>query len=70
MEKPSYQGSLCNLREVSGRIQVNKAVKVFNVGDEFLMHAYRAHLKAGILTQLSLTSTSDHLEHPETSEWL
>ena len=65
--KPAQPGSLCNLQEVVRRVQVDKAVKVFNVGDEFIMHAFRAHLTAGIL---NLTSTSDHLEHSETCEWL
>ena len=68
--KPAQPGSLCNLREIVRRVQVDKGVKVFNVGDEFLMHAFRAHLTAGILTQLKLTSTSDPLEHTESSEWL
>ena len=41
-----------------------------NVGDEFLIHTFKAHLTVGILTQLKLTSTSDPLTHTESSEWL
>ena len=62
--KPAQPGSFCNLRKVIRHVQVDKGVKVFNVGDEF------AHLTVGILTQLSLTSTSDPLTHTESSEWL
>lgn len=51
-EKPAQVGSLCNLREVIRQVQVDKAAKVFNVGDEFLMHAFKAHLMAGILRKL------------------
>ena len=65
--KPSQPGSLCNLCE---RVQVDKAVKVFSIGDEFMMHAFRAHLTAGILTTLNLNSTSDPIQHPESHEWL
>lgn len=68
--KPAQPGSLCNLREVVRRVQVNKAVKVFNVGDEFLMHAFQAHLIAGILTVLQIENTSDPIHHPESAEWL
>jgi RNA polymerase-interacting CarD/CdnL/TRCF family regulator len=35
---PAQSGTLCNLREVIRRTQVDKAVKVFNTADEFLMH--------------------------------
>ena len=58
---PAQPGSLCNLREFIRRTQVNKTAKVFNVGDEFLVHAFKAHLVAGILVKLNITSTSDKL---------
>ena len=67
---PAQPGSLCNLREVIRRTQVDKTVKVFNVGDEFLMHAFRAHLVAGILAKLNITSMSDAIEHTTSKEWL
>ena len=68
--KPGQPGSLCNLREVIRRVQVDKGVKVFNVGDEFAMHTFRAHLLAGILTELNLKSTSDNIQHEESKDWL
>ena len=39
---PNQMGSLCHLRELVRRTQVDRGVKVFNVGDEFLMHAFKA----------------------------
>ena len=45
-------GSLCNLREQLNRKQIDKVVKVFNTGDEFLLHCFKAHLKARICTLL------------------
>ena len=38
---PAQPGSLCHLREQVNRKQVDKAVKVFNVGDEFLLHCFK-----------------------------
>ena len=50
--RASQPGSLCNLREVVRRVQVNKAVKVFSTGDEFLLHCFQSHLLASICKQL------------------
>lgn len=68
--KPAQPGSLCNLREFIRRTQVDKSVKVFNTGDEFVIHAFKAHLTAGILTELNLKSTSDNISHTKSREWL
>ena len=51
---PAQPGSLCNLRELLNRKQVDKAVKVFSTGDEFLLHCFKAHLKARICTFFKL----------------
>ena len=67
---PAQAGSLCNLRELIRRVHVDKGVKVFSVGDEFVLHAFRAHLTAGILTQLKLKGTTDSIPHTYTKEWL
>ena len=67
---PAQPGSLCNLRELIRRTHVDKAVKVFSVGDEFVLHAFKAHLTASILTQLKLKSPSDSIQHANTKEWL
>ena len=67
---PNQIGSLCHLREVVRRTQVDKGVKIFNVGDEFLMHSFKAHFTASILTILNATSTADHIQHDPTKKWL
>ena len=48
---PTQVGSLCNIREL---ICLDKAEKVFNVCDEFLLHAYRSHLQS--VQSLTLTA--------------
>ena len=67
---PSQPGSLCNLREYIHRVRVSKEVKVFNVGDEFLLYAFKAHLIARLCTVLNVDSTDDPTEHEPTLEWL
>ena len=49
---PSQDGSLSNLRSIIRWRNVDEKVKVFNVGDEFLMHAFQAHLTTAIMKQL------------------
>lgn len=49
---PSEVGSLCNMREFIGCKNVDKNVKVFNVGDELLLHA---HLQARICSIFNIT---------------
>ena len=67
---PTHPGSLCHLREIIRRTQVDKAVKVFNTGDEFIVDVFTAHLTAGVCTTLNLQSTSDQIEYQNTEEWL
>ena len=68
---PSITGSLCQLREYVRRVQVDKDVKCFNVGDEFLLHVFKAHFSAALCTQLKLKSPSDTLDDVGNSlEWL
>ena len=67
---PNQTGSLCHLRELARRTLVDKGVKVFNVGDEFLLHAFKAHFTASILTLLGTSSTEDDVQHEPTKEWL
>ena len=67
---PSLPGSLCNLREVIRRSQVDKSVKVFNVGDEFLVHAFRSHLMTGVIHQLHIHTSTDEIPHEKSSRWL
>ena len=67
---PSQVGSLCNLREVIRRVQVDKGVKLFNVGDEFLLHVFKSHFKASILLILNVHTTSDSVSHQLSKAWL
>lgn len=67
---PSQPGSLCNLREVIRRTQVDKAVKVFNTADEFLMHVFRAHLLTSVIASLGIHDVSDSIIHQDSKEWL
>ena len=67
---PSQHGTLSNMREHVRRIQVDKGVKVFNVGDEFIIHVFKAHLVARICTVLKIDSASDTIPHDNTPEWL
>ena len=67
---PSLHGSLCNMRELINRKQVDKKVKVFSVGDEFLLHAFKAHLTARVCTLLNINSPADSIQHPCSLQWL
>ena len=49
---------------------MDKAVKVFNVGDEFLVHVFKAHLAASICTLLKVESVSEAIPHDTSVEWL
>ena len=57
--RPNQPGSLCNLREVVRRVQVDKGVKVFSTGDDFLLHCFQSHLLANICKQLGVENPSD-----------
>ena len=60
----------CNVREQIRRNKVDKSVKVFSLGDEFLVHTFKAHLAAKICTNLKLKSTSDAIQHETSLPWL
>lgn len=67
---PAQHGSLSNMREHVRRLQVDKNVKVFNVGDEFLIHAFKAHLAAAVCSVLKISSVTEAIAHENTLEWL
>ena len=67
---PAQIGSLCNMREVIRRLQVDKGVKVFNIGDEFLLHVFKAHFKVSIFPILNIQTTSGTISHQASQEWL
>ena len=58
------------MHEQINRVQVDKKVKVFSVGDEFLLHAFKAHLTARVCSVLSIDSPTDNIDHPCSIEWL
>ena len=58
LEPHGNHGSLSSMRDKINRKQVDKGVKVINVGDEFLVHTFKAHLAARICTHLYLSSTT------------
>lgn len=58
------------MREFINRKLVNKSVKVFNVGDEFLLHCFKAHFIARICSILDIDSPADRIEHTSDLEWL
>lgn len=68
-EPHGNHGSLSNMRDKINRKQVDKGVKVFNVGDEFLLHTFKAHLAARICTLLKLKSVSDNVPHERSLQW-
>ena len=67
---PSQPGSLCNMREIIRRLQVDKTAKVFNTADEFMIHAFKAHLQAHVCHFFGIKSSSDPIPHPKTQQWL
>lgn len=67
---PAHIGSLCNMREIVRRLQVDKGVKVFNIGDEFLLDVFKAHFKASILPIVNIQTPSDPIVHQPTQQWL
>lgn len=67
---PSDIGSLCNIREFISRKLVTKNVKVFNVGNEFLIHTFRAHFIARICSILKISSPTDDISHTKSLQWL
>ena len=67
---PTQVGSLCFMREVIRRQQVDKDVKVFNTGDEFLLHVFKAHFKASIMPILNIQTSSDNIPHQPSQQWL
>ena len=49
---------------------MNKDVKVFSVGDEFLIHVFKAHLTASICSSLKVKSVLETIVHDNSLEWL
>ena len=43
---------------------------MFNIGDEFLVHVFKAHLAANICNVLKLKSRNDTIDHEKSFQWL
>ena len=67
---PSQHGSLSSLRCIIHRVQVDEKVKVFNIGDEFVMHTFQAHLTTAIMDYFNTSNPSDTIAHPCNFDWL
>ena len=52
------------------RLQVDKSVKTFNTGDEFVVHAFKGHLMAAVCTILKVNSPQDPIAHDSSLGWL
>ena len=68
--KVNDPGSLCNLRNCINRNLVDKQGKTFSVTDEFICHAFEAHLTAAICEELQLESPEDDIPHELSLNWL
>ena len=69
-EPHANRGSLSSMRDKVNRKQVDKGVKVFSTGDEFLLHSFKAHLIARICSHFNITSTADDIPHDISLIWL
>ena len=63
-------GSICNLREIIHRVQVDKQAKSFSVADEFVLHTFKSHLLAHIFAHFGISSKNDVVHHETSSKWL
>ena len=68
--KSAQVGSLCNLRDIIHRVQVDKQGKTFSIGDEFILHAFQARLIAAICTFFGISSQDIPIQHKCSSHWL
>ena len=63
-------GSLCNLRELIRRVQVDKTAKTFSVCDEFVVHVFKGCYIAAICNVLNIKSPTAAIECSASSHWL
>lgn len=61
---------MCNLREQVHRVQLDKQAKSFSVADEFVLHAFKAHLLSHLLTYFGITAVDDTIQHESSLQWL
>lgn len=63
-------GSICNLREQVHRQKLDKRASKFSIADEFVLHAFQAHLLAHIYDYFGISSSTDQIPHECTLQWL
>ena len=63
-------GSVCNLREQIHRHKLDKHATKFSIADEFVQHAFEAHLRAHIYTFFGINSPTDPISHECSLQWL
>ena len=61
--------SLSYMRELVRLVQVDSGMKAFNIGDEFLVHSFKAHLLASICSLLKVNSSSKIIQHENSLDW-
>ena len=61
---------MCNLREHIHRHKVDKNGTKFGEADEFVLHAFEAHLMAHIINYFGISSSSDYIPHECSLKWL
>ena len=67
--KQSDPGSLCNLCSLINRTLVDKAAKTFSIEDEFVVHAFKAHLLAAICTHLNMKAHWNGCHQLQSLSW-
>ena len=43
---------------------------MFNIGDKFLIHVFKAHLTAAIIEELKMETKTTTTDHPQSLQWL
>ena len=63
-------GSICSSWEYIHRVQLDKQAKSFSGADEFILHAFKAHLLAHIMAHFGITATNTVIPHECSKQWL
>ena len=66
----TQSGSICNLRELVNRTQLDKGAKTFSITDEFVIHVLKANLLAAIYTMFNISSRDQSIRHEVSAQWL
>ena len=66
----TQSGSICNLRELVNRTQLDKGAKTFSITDEVVIHALKANLLAAVYTMYNISSRDQSITHEVSAQWL